>query len=237
MAKELRPWHEANPALYEEVRRLVRSHFPTLRVEIENGVVYIRGSLPLHEPETLREITRYRVEIALPRDHPKSVPLVCETGGRLPVTPDRHFSFDGSACLFVAEERWKHYPEGATILDFINGPVRQFFLGQAHFDLTGQWPFGERAHGAAGIIEYYFEELGTTDVKTVVRFLEYLAKGEAKGHWECFCGSSKRMRHCHSEKLKELRAKIPTQVAQSSLAQIKAEIVQFLKDRERTGDD
>lgn len=79
------------------------------------------------------------------------------------------------------------------------------------------WLFGERSHNALGVIEYYKEELGTDDPATVTRFIMYLSKKAIKGHWDCFCGSGKRMRHCHFAKLLEMREKIPQEVADRSL--------------------
>jgi hypothetical protein len=223
--RAIKPWYEARPALYDEVRQLIRSHFPTLLVEIENLVVYVRGVLPILDLTTGAEIDRYLIEIELPADYPKSVPRVREKGGRIPKVIDRHIFPDvGTCCLFVRDEQWRHYRDGTTILEFINGPVYQYFLSQSHFELTGKWLFGERGHGIWGILEYYSEELGTKDLKFILAFLDYLSKKAVKGHWDCFCGSGMRLRHCHFPQLLEMRKKTPQLVAQDSLRVIVTEL-------------
>jgi hypothetical protein len=187
--------------------------------------VYIRGVLPIRDLTTGEEIDRYLIEIELPNDYPKGVPVVREKGGRIPRIIDRHiYENDGTCCLFVLDEQWKHYPEGATLVEFINGPVYQYFLSQSYFELTGKWLFGERGHGIVGILEYYSEELGTNDPKFILGFLDYLSLKVVKGHWDCFCGSGKRLRHCLFSKLLEMRGKIPPLIAQSSLANVVAEL-------------
>jgi hypothetical protein len=226
----IKPWYENSAALFEEVRRLIRSHFPTLLVQIEGQVVYVRGVLPILDLTTGAEIDRYLIEIELPADYPKSVPLVREKGGRIPKVIERHIlPSDGTCCLFVRDEQWRHYRERTTILEFINGPVYQYFLGQSHFELTGKWVFGERGHGILGILEYYSEELGTKDLKFILAFLNYLTKKKVKGHWACFCGNGKRLRDCHFKKLAQMRQRTPRLVALESLIQIQT----TLTERER----
>lgn len=218
--------------LYEEVRELIRSHLPTLLVEMENDVVYVRGIYPILDLTTGAEIDRYLIEIELPFDYPKSVPRVCEKGNRIPKIIDRHiFPSDGTCCLFVRDEQWRYHPEETSIIEFINGPVYQYFLSQSHFELTGKWLFGERGHGILGILEYYSEEVGTKDLRFILSFLDYLGKKVVKGHWDCFCGSGKRLRHCHFTKLLEMREKIPYLVAQDSLLKIRAALEQMRRSR------
>lgn len=45
-------------------------------------------------------------------------------------------------------------------------------------------------------------------IKLEERLLEYLTKKEIKSHWLCYCGSGKKLRGCHIDKLKELISKI-----------------------------
>jgi hypothetical protein len=232
MGQTVKSWYEANPALYEEVRQIILVHFPALIVQIENQVVYIRGTLPVLDLTTGEEIDRYLIEIEFPADYPKAIPIVTEKGGRIPKIIDRHiFPSDGTCCLFVRDEQWRYHPEGTTILEFINGPVYQYFLSQSYFELTGKWLFGERRHGILGILEYYSEELETKDLKFILGFLDYLSKKVVKGHWDCFCGSGKRLRHCHISKLLEMRDRIPRLVARDSLAVVVIELERVRRAR------
>lgn len=217
MGKVIEPWFITNPLLLAETQQLIESSYPTLHVMVQEGVVCISGSLFLYEPNTREEIDRYSIEIELIHNHPKSLPLVRETGGRIPKIIERHINLDGTACLFVPEERWKHYPTQATITDFIAGPVSQFFMSQTYFEATGEWLFGQRKHGLSGLLEFYFEIIGTTNTEVIRNFVDYLSKDKIKGHWPCYCGNQRRLRHCHLKKLYEYRFKIPIEIAKNSL--------------------
>lgn len=225
-------WYVKNPALLRELNEIIQKEYPTLHVQVENSIVYLRGSFFIRTIDKTCVIDRYSIEIQLPNDYPRSVPIVRETEGRLPKIPDRHFvtvqrpdSIDNIACLFLRDERYKYYPNGASIIEFIDGPVQDFFLWQTYYDLTnGKSSLGERRHGVKGVVEFYSEELQTSEIRVIVQFLEYLSKEEVKGHWPCYCGSRNIMRKCHFEKLLSLKSKITPEVAQVSLIQIRNEI-------------
>lgn len=209
------PWYKVNPKLLEQEKAEVQSAYPDLYFYEENGHILIRGGLPLtHEGVTL---DRYLIEIELPQDYPESIPTVREVGGQIPRTVDYHIVNDkGQACLFLPDERWKVCPPGTSLLEFLNGPVRNFFLGQSLVRRGQPWPFGQWGHGARGVHEFYTEIFGTDDLATIRTYLEYLTKKRIKGHWSCPCGSGKRLRNCHFSELQDLQAKIPRSVAMRS---------------------
>lgn len=210
------PWHQRDPEAFAKQKQQVQVEYSHLHFFLENDVIFIRGSFPLkHEAKI---IDRHSIEIELPSNYPETVPIVRETGGRVSRIPDNHFNtLDGEVCLFALNERWQHFPAGATLLDFLNGPVRNHFLGLSLRELGEPWPFGERSHGRAGIIESYSELLGTDDESTIVRYVEYLSKPKLKGHWPCPCGSGRKIRQCHLPVIREVREKIPLHTAMESL--------------------
>ena len=209
-----KPWHEANPAFYDEVMQQVEAAYPDLHFVVHNNVVFLSGSFPLKDGE--RIVDRYSIEVAFPPNYPCDLPLVWEIGGRIPRTADRHIYTNGATCLFVLDERAWICPEGTSLLDFLNGPVRNFFLGQSLFEIDGVWPFGQRSHGVQGILEFYAERLDTNDKSVIIRYLDVLRKKDLKGHWRCPCGSGKRLRKCHMKLVVELHEKIPHTVALQS---------------------
>ena len=160
-------WFEINPSLLEDTRSEIQSAYPNLHLYVENRTVLVRGSFPvLFEGKVL---DRYSVEIEFPHDYPESIPIVREVEGRIPRTLDFHMvTPDGICCLFLPDERWDVYPKGSRFLDFLNGPVRNFFLGQTMVHLGHIWPFGEHRHGINGIREYYDGLLGTTDFSAIL---------------------------------------------------------------------
>ena len=199
-----------------ELEGQLAHEFPTLRVEQRKTGPCVVGSLLLVESDI--EIARYDIEIEIPAD-PKDLPKVREVGGKIPQTKERHVnSGDGSACLFVPDERWKYYPIGSSIIEFIRNPVREFFLWQAYYDIEGKPLFPGRSHGPDGVLESYFEELQTKNPRVVVKFLDYLGSKKPKGHWDCYCGSGKRLRDCHFAKLLALRERIPRAYARNSFS-------------------
>jgi hypothetical protein len=198
-----------------ELEGQLAREFPTLRVEHRESGQFVVGSLLLTELDV--EIDRYAIEIEIPGD-PRDLPRVWEVGGKIPRTQERHISpADGSGCLFVPDERWKYYPIGSSIIEFLRKPVREFFLWQAYFDIAGEPLFPGRSHGPAGVLESYCEELQTSDPAVVIKFLDYLSSKKPKGHWNCYCGSGGRLRDCHFAKFRALRDRIPRSYALRSL--------------------
>jgi hypothetical protein len=194
--------------------------FPTLRVERRRIAPTVVGSFLLIESGV--EVGRYDIEISIPPT-PKELPILREVGGKIPRTAERHINWEnGSACLFVPDERWKYHPVGSSIVQFIKGPVREFLLWQAYYDIERKPLFSGRSHGADGVWESYFDELQTDDPTVVIKFLDYLISKKAKGHWDCYCGSRKRIRDCHFSDLLKLREKIPRDYARNSLTLLRS---------------
>ena len=112
------PWHRANPALFEKEKAEVEAAYPNLHCHIASEVVFVRGTFPIVFNEGV--LDRYLIEIELPREYPKSIPIIRETGGRIPRTVDRHMNpADGTACVLLPDERWRVWPHGSTLLRFL----------------------------------------------------------------------------------------------------------------------
>jgi|SRR5665213_1096913 len=230
--KKLRvAWHERNAPLLEAAKADVAAYYPDLHIVIECRVVCVRGSFPVMDEAGV--LDRFLIEITLPFDYPESIPILREVGGRIPWHADRHVNrANGEACPIVPEE-WLLRSDHGSFLAFLNGPVRNFFLGQILVESGQPWPFGEREHGIPGLIEAYGEVLGTSDEPTVLRYLECLSRETVKGHWECPCGSAKHLRNCHLEEVKSLRKKISPRVAQQALLRIRELSAQELRNAVR----
>jgi hypothetical protein len=216
-----RAWHRRQPEILEGMKNEVRVQYPNLHFYPHDDRVEVRGTFPIIDDGV--ELDRYSIEITLLRDYPESLPIVRETGGKIPHHADNHMS-NGVACLFVPDERWRICPPGTTLLEFLNNPVRNYFLGHAVYTRTGEWPLGQRAHGAAGIYEYYAEMLGTTDETVIAGYLDCLSRQELKGHWLCPCRSGKRLRACHRDQIIDLRKKIPPAVAYRSWTMVHSRV-------------
>lgn len=214
------PWHLTDPESFARMRAEVEAAYPDLRLSIQDECVFIQGSFPIKEDGAA--LDRYSIEVRVPQDFPKDLPVLREVGGRIPWDADRHVNINGDACLLVPDERWRHFPEGRTLRDFLDGPVRSFLIGQSVYDRTGKWPFGQRSHGRAGILEAYAEMLNISpDRETIRAFLDLISRREVKGHWPCPCGAGKILRKCHGARVWVLREKIGPEIALKTLKELK----------------
>jgi hypothetical protein len=204
------------------IRTALREHQPHLHLLIQpNGRAEIFGQFLVLSDDG-QEIDRYQVEIRLPPKFPTMLPIVKEVGGRIPVKVERHINdADGSACVLYPEDRWRYFPEDANFSVYLNGPLRDFFLGQTYFEREGKWPFGEWGHGVDGTMEYYAELIGSNDRDAIIRYVTALTYPRIKGKLPCPCGSGQFVRDCCISDLNALRAKIDRKLAKRSLNAIK----------------
>lgn len=220
-------WYQNNPTLLTNLQNDLKIKYPSLHLFLENNIYFIRGNFPIVDAAQ-RTIDEFTIEVKIPDNFPKEVPRVREIGNKLPKIADRHFYPSGNACLFLLEERHKYLLPETTIMEFIEGPVKSFLIGQAGFTQTGTWIFGERAHNEAGIVDYYKNIINSEDIPTVTRFINYLSKSKVKGHWECYCGSKRKMRNCHFNTLLKTREYIKPKDVATSLFVITRKANKFL---------
>lgn len=186
-------------------------HYPDLHLHEDKGGFLIRGTFPVVN-DAGKTLDRYQVEISFPDKDIFGLPVVREVAGRIPQISARHINHDGTACICVPAE-WLLIAPDRTFLSFLRIPVHNFFLSQSVFEKTGNWPFGERAHGNAGKMAFY-RELFSVENDDEARFcLACLAHPKIKGHWHCPCGSKKKFRNCHGEKIRAVARRISKEIA------------------------
>ncbi len=201
-------WWEDDPALLDSLVSGLAKEFLDLSVKKQGGKVVVFGDWHVYMDKEYA--TSYTIKIDLPDDYPISMPVVYETGNRIKKSVDTHFirseirgNYSAipiySACLFAPPERWERWPPGSNFNDFLKGPVNDFFLSQAYYELTGKWLFGERPHGIEGIFDYYAEKLNlkTEQVSIILKCLQYALIRDVKSHVKCPCDKSKRLISCH----------------------------------------
>ncbi len=163
----------------------------------------------------------YELLLRIPITFPNHEPTLFETGGRIAHSPDFHVNSDGSACYEVFEF-WLASVGNPSVLNFIRGPVHNYFLSQTSYQLSGEWPFGERAHGVMGIIEAVAEAIDVNaTVEAVAPILKVLSAWPAKGHHICPCGSGFRFRDCHRDAVACLHKKISPALADRMIIRIR----------------
>ena len=216
-------WYESNRRLFREERKALASGCPLMRLaivgpgfkinsacklKVECAVAH--GIFSLQIPDTCREI-EYGIVVLPPINYPKSVPQLFCNDSKLPIgNIDRHIMTDGRACLGVQAEISMRWSAGSTIVDFLDNLVAPFLAWQAYHDeYQKPPPWGERSHGAHGIIEYYAELLGRSADSSVVGFMRLLArKNRPKGHEPCPCDSGECLRNCHRDLVYDARQSV-----------------------------
>lgn len=220
MKKKKAPWHKSSPDLLSTIRAYLAERYPTLHVHVVCNVVVVRGSFPLEHDGN--QLDCYQIQILFPEDYPEGIPKVFEIGGRIPHHIDWHvFPSSGAACLFIAEDRLTAWPRGSSFKEFLETPVRNYYLSQIHFARTGRWPTGwePRSHGEEGIFEAYRDILGTRDDQVILRYMWVMSHDLVKGHWPCPCGG-KNIRTCHREQIRDLQIRIPPELVRLRFEQI-----------------
>ena len=129
-----KPWYEVDQELYAKVRLEVENFFPELRFIERDQDILLTGYYPLFEGDQVYD--RYAVEIKLQKGSARGLPEVREVGGRIPHNRDRHINEeDGVACIVLPDAFWNDNPDGISLLDFLNGPMRSFFASQSRIEL------------------------------------------------------------------------------------------------------
>ena len=212
------PWFTRNRGALDELKQALKVRHPTLHVFLDNGAAIVKGTYAVDGIGT----DRYSLEIILPHDYPHSLPHVREVAGRIPRIQDRHVNPEGTLCLGVPEQLWMELKGDCSVTAVLDGPIRNFLIGNGLCEMGEPWPFGERPHGGEGILEFYKEQLETDDPAKVFNFIRALAKGSMRGHWLCPCGSGKILRKCHHSTWVSLRS-LPKAVLESSATHILAQ--------------
>jgi hypothetical protein len=188
----------------EAIRERLAYRFPTLHLLPGPDGPIIRGTFFLeHESH---EIDRFAVEIALKPIYDGDLPVVFETAGRIPRTPERHVNDGGSACVCLPIDYFRKHPGPFDLMAFLEGPVRDYFLGQALVERGEPWPYGEWRHGGEGAVDWLLEFARSLGPKEMDAYLSVMAIRHLKGHVACPCASGKKIRHCHMELLNKLRS-------------------------------
>lgn len=196
---------------------------PHLMVEEAERYISVFGEYLISAPESCSwsgAIDRFNIRVRIPKSFPYVEPVVFEVGGRIPRTSGRHCNPDGSCCIGVWEE-WIAQNLDRTIEEFFEGPLRNFFLSQVYFEKNGMWPFGERSHGNAGVIEACADLMKVDkNEKLIKRYLTILCGKWPKGHWICPCGSGEKIRKCHRSELMSMHRRISPYIAKSLLKRL-----------------
>ena len=215
------PWSVRRPELALMADQFQRT-YPTLHFVERSAQVFMKGSFPISDEGNI--LDWYQIEVEFQPDYPESLPIVRETGGRIPRTPDRHVNpQDGSLCVGIPDSFWMDGTARAPLASFMEGPVRTFLLCNSMVENGDRWPFGEWEHGGTGLLRYYSQLLSIPDPRRVLALLECATKTLPKGHLPCPCKSGRNFRRCHAQVVREVQQRIPNLALRHSLLLIQQE--------------
>lgn len=201
-------WHVRDPAALRALEADLAREYPALHVVVSADRVVVKG--PFEVCDHGEVLDWFSIEIELLPDHPRCLPMVRETAGRIPWVLDPHHILpDGRACVVLPGAYWLENATGeVSLLEYLRGPLHEYFVGQCLVELGEPWPRGEWAHGAKGMFEHYSSEFGTCDIRAVCRLM-FAALKPMKGHLPCPCGSGHRYRRCHRDVVHRISSRVP----------------------------
>lgn len=178
---------------------LIIKCYPKLHLKEQPGPIILAGEVDLITPED-EILDTYQLEIHQSDEYPFSFPWVYETGGKIPINIDWHIYEDtGRCCIKVPPEEEVICKKGLSLADFIKLELLPYLFNQT-FRRDNGYFINERGHGVLGLLEYYGEKLGTTNVAEIIRLLYYIYKNpEPNRVAECFCGKKQKYRRCHRD--------------------------------------
>lgn len=194
-------------AFLDEIETILNDVQPGLSVRAVGECIGIEGTLVCTGPSG--PFDKFEILAGLFPGFPFVEPVVQETGGRIPHELDRHVYPERGLCCICVWDEWIWDVKTPDFEKFLEGPLHSYFVSQSLFEITGQWPLGERRHGLDGLRDAYRRMLDLNDSADVEQCISLLRLREIKGHNICYCGSEKKVRDCHRDFLEALKRNIP----------------------------
>lgn len=176
--------------------------YPEMALEPnENGGIRLSGlfrftaSLP---GDTTAIEDEFEIAIEVPHVFPRDIPIVFETGRRIPRSPEFHINSDGSLCLGSPVRLLAIAADYPTLLSFVERTLVPFlFAISKSLSIGRSFPFGELSHGTPGALADYQDMFGLKSahqVKLAIRALSLRKRIANK--YPCPCGCGVRLGRC-----------------------------------------
>lgn len=181
--------------LLEEQKRLEIVNEDDNKVILE-GLININASY-----KKIQLIDDFEVRIIVFKNFPNRIPIIYALDNKIP-KDFQHVNADKSLCLEVNTEIKIFLIENESLIEWFKIYVVNYFYSAMFFERYKIYPFGERSHAKDGIKEFYRKILNVRNINTIINMLKFVRIGKIKGHYDCPCGSGKKIRKCHYEELK-----------------------------------
>lgn len=139
----------------------------------------------------------FEVDIRFPLGYPYEIPDVSEVGNKLDPKYEHRY-INGQLCLGTDSEIMLKSDGCITIVYLMNAYIIPYLFSYRYHERYNEYPFGDRSHGAMGILESCAESFGVKNIKEAYDILIYAVARPYRGHLLCPCNSGKRTRDCHS---------------------------------------
>jgi hypothetical protein len=135
---------------------------------------------------------------------------VKEIGGKIPSNFHRYTQ--GGLCLAATPELYRIFKKEPTLENYIDNLVDPYLFGWLYYQQYQKMPWGERSHGANGLIESYKELLHIEKTTNMKMLLLQIVTNTIKQRELCPCGSGLPFRKCHKKQVQRLLVNIPKEV-------------------------
>lgn len=109
---------------------------------------------------------------------------------------------NGELCLATSFDMRKHFLSRFDLIQWMEDFVEPYYYSYSYYKQFGVYPFGDRSHGGSGILQSYQDYFEELDMDTLASILLQIKENDSyRGHHLCFCGSKKKMRNCHGNKI------------------------------------
>lgn len=181
--------------------------YPHFQVAVCDGTTVLHGTFELNvEVQEIPLCGTFDISIKIPPGYPEELPKLYELSNLVPDSFE-HKYVDGSCCLGVDGELYQRFIPNPTLLHYVKDMVSDYFASVKWFTRYGNYPFGQRSHGAKGVLEFYRQFWDVDDDQLAVRMLCIaLVPGTYRGHQPCPCGSGKTARKCHGSSFQKIFA-------------------------------
>jgi len=188
---------EDNRKVFEKDIKEAIISFPNLSIKCQNNNKYLKGILDING------CGAYLIEIRYKEGYPKRYPHLLEVGGEIPNIGDYHKYPDNSCCLTVDADEILKCINGITVKEFIKEVAIPYFANQLVKKESGEY-IQEYSHGSTGIIEFYSQLLGTSNLNMIKTIILSVFYGHLNKNDNCICGSRLKTYKCHFDSMIKL---------------------------------
>lgn len=144
------------------------------------------------------------VEVEIPKSFPKDLPIAYEIGEKQ-IRGYHHINPDvkGSFCLGTEIDIRNHLGTQSDLKNYFT-LIAEYITLFLYYKTYGNVPIRERSHGNQGILESYQDYLKIKETKQIIDLLSFTPVNNKIRNLPCPCGSSKKFKFCHLQKILRL---------------------------------